>query len=182
MDQKKKIIFSVFGGLIFSIGDMAHVYSGIAQYPNWKGPWFFNIPFWVPIEFAVGALLLLHTLKLTIRKPSRSALGISFFWSLLIYLTTSALPESQPIIKNLVLFSALGLQIFWNRFFDLRSLLQIFGAAIVGCAFEFILGQMGVFVYQPSASLITSIPLWLPCIYASVAMTVAHAKIQLRTV
>lgn len=174
MGFTKKTILSITGGLIFSLGDMAHVHTGTASYPNWEGPMFFNIPFWVPLEFAVGAFLLMSFLKLPVRKSSHALFAASFAWSLLIYIATSYLPESDPVLKNAILYGAVGIQLYWNRLFDARSLAQITGVALGGSLFEFILGEKGIFTYQESPSLIATIPLWLPCIYASVAVTVGQ--------
>ena len=176
----KRLFLCLIAGFVFSIGDMGHVYSGMARYPHWQGMLLFNIPWWVPLEFAGAAFILIQSNPLLgkifqISAPvSFGVRGVllSFLWTLLIYLATSFIPESHSLLKDDVLFSALILQVIWSGLFSLGSLLKILIVALAGCGFEFFLGKMEVFSYFPSPSLIGTIPLWLACIYGSVAVTI----------
>src|SRR3989338_4819627 len=104
----KNIIFCLMAGLLFSLGDMAHIGFHIAQYPSWTGPLFYNIPWWVPIEFFCADFLLIKTSA--VRKkilhlsdlPSKKlyVVILSLLWTMLIYLGSSFLPESIYITKN----------------------------------------------------------------------------------
>ena len=175
----KNIIFCLMASLLFSIGDMAHVGFHIAQYPSWSGPLFYNIPSWVPLEFFFSALLLIKTSG--IRKkifhlsdlPSKKLFVVllSLLWTMLIYLGSSFLPESIYVTKNVILFCMLLVQIIYFKIFDLPSLCEILLIALCGYGFEFFLGQIHVFNYLPSPSLIATIPLWLGFIYGSVTVT-----------
>ncbi|MBI2605525.1 MAG: hypothetical protein HYW49_05525 [Deltaproteobacteria bacterium] len=175
----KTAVFSMVAGFVFSIGDMAHIHSGMARYPNWQGPFFFNIPWWIPLEFACAAFLLIqvHPIQEKIfrltppRNTGSAALVASLFWTLAIYLGTSFLPESHPILKNASLLLALAAQIAYFGMSHPGSLLEILSVAICGCGFEFLLGQMNFFTYLPSPSLVATIPVWLWCVYGSVAIT-----------
>ncbi len=173
---KHRIFISLIAGLIFSIGDMAHIYSGTAQYPNWQGPLLFNIPWWVPFEFAIAALLLFQINPPNLEKLKSPALLFSSSWTLLIYLGTSFLPESQPVLKSIVLFSAVAAQLIWTRTKSVRAFLEILVVVAGGCGMEYIFGKTEVFTYFPSPSLIGMLPVWLPTIYASVAITARSAS------
>ena len=175
-----RLIFCALAGIVLSTGDMGHVYSGMAEYPHWQGSRFFNIPWWVPFEFAAAALLLIQTYPFKKRlfklsdTPSDgwSPLLVSFLWTWAIYLGTSLIPESHPLIKFTLLLVALAAQIALNRMFYVGSLLEILSLAVGGCAVEFCLGKLGIFIYFPSPSIVGIIPQWLAIIYASAAVTV----------
>ena len=175
-----RIFLCLFAGLVLSFGDMGHVASKVAEYPHWQGMRFFNIPWWVPFEFAAAALLLIHAypfkkrlFKLTDTESTGwTPLLVSFLWTMAIYLGTSALSELHPLIKNTTLLVALTAQIALNRMFYLGSLLEVLSVAIGGCLVEICLGKLGIFTYFPSPSIMGVIPLWLGIIYASAAVTV----------
>jgi len=181
----------MIAGLVFSLGDMAHVYSGMAQYPHWQGVLLFNIPWWVPLEFAgaafllmLGNPLLLKIFRITDPKTVEPQVILaSFLWTLQIYFATSVIPETS-MFKTVTLFGALAAQIKFtsqitrNRMYSWGSLLEISSVAIAGCSFEWFLGKMEVFTYFPSPSIMGTIPVWLPCIYASVAITIRLFCVQ----
>ena len=178
--MRLKLLFSIAAGLIFSTGDMAHIYFKIAQYPHWHGALFFNIPWWVPFEFAAATFLMIQFLPSPTKNTTRASLSISILWTLLIYLGSSLIPESHALTKNILLFAMLALQIAWQQMFNKRAIFQIMGVAVLGCGFEFMLGRIGIFSYFPSDSLIGTIPVWLPAIYGSATITVSlvHSSLQ----
>lgn len=153
---------------------MAHVYSGMAAYPHWSGARFFNIPWWVPFEFAFAAWVLLRLIRSSSQRIGWRCVLISSIWTLAIYLGTSFIPESMAIFKSGALLLAVAAQVWWAEVYSsTRSRLEILGVALGGCGFEIFLGRMEVFVYFPSPSVIFGgIPLWLGLIYASVAVTI----------
>ena len=159
---------------------MGHVYSGMAQYPHWQGARLFNIPWWVPLEFAGAAFLLIQVepfkkknFKLsTPERIASTSFWVSVLWTLSIYLGTSLIPESHPLAKNALLFVAFSAQVLWARMFYVGSLLEILSVAAAGCAAEIFLGKMEVFTYFPSPSIVGMIPAWLGLIYGSAAVTI----------
>jgi hypothetical protein len=163
---------------------MAHIAFKIAQYSkeSYKPFTFFNIPWWVPLEFFLAGffLLLTYPIRKKIFKLSQSPrrIGdalISFGFSLSLYLLTSFLPEEFFIIKNLILFLILFFHVRWMNLSGINVWLELFWIGLNGCSFEFVLGQLGIFQYNPSPSLIFTIPIWLWFLYMSVAVTIRTA-------
>ena len=182
--HEKNIVDELLGGIIFSVGDMAHIAFKMAHYsPEAFRPFsFFNIPWWVPLEFFIAGFLLLATFpirrnffKLEKRQSKIGDVVFSFSLSLLLYLLTSFIPEDFYLFKNLALFFILLFQVRWLKLSGINSWLEFFWIAINGCGFEFMLGRLGIFQYYPSPSLVYSIPIWLWLIYMSVAVTIRTA-------
>lgn len=159
------------------IGDLGHIHSGMAVYPGEQGPRFGQIPLWVLLEFFLAALLLVATypfkvrvLKFNDQRPSLKFVLLNLGWTLLIYLGTS-LPEEYLSFKIVGLSLMVMGQFFYLKLNDLPSLADLVVVAAFGWTTEYILGQNNIFVYLPKPSLITTLPVWLPLIYASAAMS-----------
>jgi hypothetical protein len=182
--MKNIFILSLIGGLIFSIGDMGHIAFKIAYYSpgSYKPFIFFNIPWWVPIEFFLAGFLLLKTypirkkfFKLETKKRNIRDALLSFSLSLSIYLVSSFISEEHFILKNIIIFSMLISQLLILNIFGFNSWLELIWIGFNGCAFEFLLGRIGVFQYYPSGSVFFTIPIWLWFLYMSVAATIRTA-------
>lgn len=167
-------------GIIFSLGDILHVNFAIAHYPTWDGVQFFNIPCWIPLEFSLASFLLVKTYPWRMRifglKPvqivNRKQILISITMTLLTYFLSSLLSENYFILKNIFIFGVLCIQITYQKAWGIGSWMEMMVLGFSGCFFEFFLGQLNIFSYYSSPSLIGSIPLWLFFIYMSVALTV----------
>lgn len=157
---------------------MAHVHFQIATYSK-TNFLFFNVPWWVPLEFFLASLILVKTFPIRkkffnlkeIPPQKLHTVLLNLSWTMLIYFGSSFIPETYFIPKNLLLFSMLLAQIMYLKMFYWNSLLEILFIALSGCGFELMLRHLGVFFYLPSPSLIIGIPLWLSFIYGSVALT-----------
>jgi hypothetical protein len=182
--MKNIFLLSLVGGFIFSIGDMAHIAFKIASYSSEAYiPYaFFNIPWWVPLEFFLAGLILLKTypirkklFKLESKKRNFYDPLVSFSFSFIIYLLSSFIPEDYFIYKILILFSILLSQLFILKINGFNSWLELIWIGLNGCGFEFILGKLGIFQYYPSGSVFFTIPIWLWLLYMSVAATIRTA-------
>jgi hypothetical protein len=163
-------------GALF-IGDLGHIQSGMAVYPGDQGPRLGDVPLWVFLEFFVAALLLVATypFKATILNfkdpnPKLSFVLLNLLWTLFIYLGTS-LPENYLYPKFIGLVLMVLAQVFYLKMYDLPSLADLILVIAGGWATEYVLGQNNIFVYLPHPSTIFTLPVWLPLIYASAAMS-----------
>ena len=173
----RTIAFCSLAAVALFIGDLGHIHSGMAIYPGDQGPRLGQIPLWVFAEFFLAALLLVSTypfkvkiLKFQDPRPKLSFVLLNLFWTILIYLGTS-LPEEFLFFKILGLGLMVLGQLFYLRMNDLASVADLLVVCAFGWTTEFILGQNNIFVYLPKPSLITTLPAWLPFIYASAAMS-----------
>jgi|GEM_PF-6594361 len=159
------------------IGDLGHIHSGTAIYPNDQGPRLGDVPLWVFGEFYLAALLLVATysfkakiLKFKDPKPRLSFVIFNLLWTLIIYLGTS-IPEKYFYVKFFGLALMVLAQLFYLKMNDLPSICDLLLVMACGWATEYILGQSHIFVYLPNPSIIFTLPAWLPLIYASAAMS-----------
>jgi len=159
------------------IGDLGHIFSGMAIYPGDQGPRLGAVPLWVFIEFFLASLILVSTysfkakiLKFKDPNPKLSFVLLNLLWTLFIYLGTS-LSENYLYPKFIMLALMVLAQLFYLKMNDLPSMADIILVMTGGWATEYILGQTQIFVYLPNPSIISTLPAWLPLIYASAAMS-----------
>lgn len=174
----KIIFYSIVGGLLFSLGDMAHVGFKIAAYSQ-KKFLLFNIPFWVPIEFSLASFFLIITtplrnifLKLCQSTFKLSEVFQSGMISLSVYFLSSIISEDYFIFKNILMMAILLIHLYLFKFFTLKNWLEIILISLIGCSIEKLLGLLNIFNYVESPSTIIGIPIWLLIIYMNLSISI----------
>lgn len=176
-------ILFFLGAIVGTGGDLFHLLSGTLNYPaaHPRGPW--GSPYWVPLVFGSGTLLIGVSHPRTDRffgarrpKPgARSWLACvgGIGWFLAMYAASGYLPLPTGGSRDFVLAGAAALA--WavlDR--SLAGLTQAVLTAAVGVAAEMLLISLGAFFYLPHVANLHTVPTWLPWLYVCASVTAGN--------
>lgn len=178
----------IAGGILW-FGDWFHVASNTARYADGEGR-FFNLPWWVWPEFSLATFILI--VSYAFRKklfrfedqiPTDFGIILSGFLTLMVYLLSSWISELTPLLKSVLLYSIVLIQLIWLKMLTKGSMMDLLQVTILGCAFEWFLGERGIFTYSPSPSrfLVNTLPVWLPAIYLSAGASARLMAVKLQS-
>lgn len=170
----KAIAFFLFSAVVGSILDGFHTFSGTTQYTH---AFFAKMALWTPLIFGAAGLAIALTHRAfdaaTGRpRPSLSTrdIVIGFAIFTVVYFASGFLPASNAV--KLLLLAAVAIGMWWQYDRTWQGVVMIFVTAIIGCAAEWGLTSLGVFMHlQPD---LFAVPMWLPALYAVASVAIGN--------
>lgn len=180
--NKKLILFFIFifAAFFLTLGDYFHHLQGVASYPSNTLPTIFGIPFWVPIQFGLAAVLGVSLIPLELkfnktRTPPKHLGLLSIFFSFLFVMMPyifSSFYFSNPVIKTTLIFM-MGIIPWLINDGTSQGLISILVMSFVGVSYEATLGILNIFTYIHSPeNIFFSVPIWLFGIYTAAGTTI----------